>query len=88
MSEKKELNLEERIDRLEKRVEKNLNLSKEMQEVLKHIYKWVIWQRLMSFIKISLFIIVILAGIFYLPPFLEIVISKINEIYINVTGGE
>lgn len=78
--------IEEDKKKLELLIKENTALTKDLQKMTKFIYKWVIWQRVYGFLKMAIVAIVVLAGVFYLPPLMGDVISKFNEIYLNLVG--
>ncbi|GEM_PF-3355322 len=79
-----EKNNEEKKDEIEKLIKENLALNKEMKEMIIKIHRYVLIRRVVGIIKITFFVLVIFAAFIWLPPFLEGVVFKLNEIYSNI----
>ena len=67
-------------------LEKNLKLNEEILERLKKVHHFVMWQRVMGFVKILLIVVPIVLGIIYLPAILENALAPYKEL-LNMSGG-
>jgi hypothetical protein len=79
-------NKNEDINRIEKLLKENLALNKEMKEMIIKINRYVIFRRIVGFIKVFFIVLVILAAFVLLPPVLQDSITKINDMYSSVTN--
>ncbi len=74
--------MEEEIKKL---LKKNIELSKENNEMTKSIKKFVFWSRIFTVVKIVIILIPLILGIIYLPPLVKDVykevINKYNSIW-------
>jgi hypothetical protein len=61
-------------------LEKNLEMNKEIREMVKSIKTYIIWQRVWFVLKLVIIIIPITLGFIYLPP----ILSDIFEQYKGV----
>ncbi|MCK9438905.1 MAG: hypothetical protein WCY43_03185 [Patescibacteria group bacterium] len=69
-------------------LEKNLELSNEILEISKYIKKYIVFQRIMIFVKIFLILIPILFALVYLPPLLSRVVEPFKSVLNIYTGVE
>ena len=67
-------------EEIKKLLEKNLELTKDVREMVKKIRRFVIWQQIFGFIKILLIAVPIVLGIIYLPAILEKVLAPYKEL--------
>ncbi len=79
-------NNDEKKNDLEKLIKENLALNKEMKEMIIKIHRYVIIRRIIGLIKILFLVLLIFAAFIWLPPFLENIVGKFNEIYSNITS--
>ncbi|MGE5425716.1 MAG: hypothetical protein ACM3PZ_01435 [Bacillota bacterium] len=56
---------------LKELLKQNLEISKDMQAMIKHINSYVAWQRIFGWLKFILILIPIIIGVLYLPPFIR-----------------
>ena len=56
---------------LKKLVKKNLELNKEMHDMVKYIKKFIIFQQIFGVIKVLLIVVPLVLGIIYLPPLIK-----------------
>ncbi len=77
---------EENKKKLAELIEENLALTKDLQKMLKRVHRWVIWRRIIGIAKIIFFVFIIFAAFVYLPPFLQGLMDKINQIYGEITN--
>lgn len=52
-------------------VEENLKVSQEILKLTKYIRKYIVWQKILSWIKLFLIIVPLILALTYLPPFLS-----------------
>ena len=64
-------------------LKENLEMSKEIRAMVRHINNYVAWQRIFGWIKVLLIVIPLIIGILYLPPFLKGLLSQ----YESLIGG-
>jgi hypothetical protein len=64
----KVINMDEEIKKL---LEKNLELTKEIREMVRGIKKYIFWQRVWGVFKILIIIVPVVLGIIYLPALLK-----------------
>ena len=72
-------------EEIKKLLEKNLKLNEEILERLKKVHRFVIWQRVMGFVKILLIVVPLVLGLIYLPAILENALAPYKEL-LNVSG--
>ncbi len=78
--------MEKNNDELKALMEENLVLNKEMKKMIKKIHHYVLIRRIVGAIKIIFFVLIIFAAFIWLPPFLEGIVTKFNEIYSTITN--
>lgn len=66
--------------KLNKLIQKNLKISQEILDLSKYIKKYIVWQKIFSWIKLMLVIIPIIFAFIYLPPFLKDFSNSVQEI--------
>lgn len=74
--------------RLTELLEKNLELSNEILEISKYVKKYIVFQKIMVFVKIFLILIPILLALVYLPPLLKGVVEPFQSVLSIYTGVE
>ncbi|MDD5072111.1 MAG: hypothetical protein PHQ42_05270 [Patescibacteria group bacterium] len=70
-------------EEIKKLLEKNLELTREIREMVKGIKRYVFWQRVWGALKILIIVIPIVLGIIYLPALLKDVYRQ----YQNLLGA-
>lgn len=68
---------------LQKLLQENLKISKELYEMTKKIKRWIVWQRVWGVIKILIILIPIVLGVIYLPPLVKKAIEPYQQ-FLNV----
>ncbi|OGY44949.1 MAG: hypothetical protein A3J62_02580 [Candidatus Buchananbacteria bacterium RIFCSPHIGHO2_02_FULL_38_8] len=71
---------------LQKLLQENLKVSKELHEMTKKIKRWVTMQRVWGVVKILIILIPIILGVIYLPPLLQKVLEPYQEL-LNINQG-
>lgn len=61
-------NLDARVSRMEKLLEENVEMNKEMKVMIRHINTYVAWQRIFGWLKLLLILVPLVIGFIYLPP--------------------
>jgi len=69
-------------------LEQNMELSKEILEISRYIKKYVVFQRIMTFVKIFIILIPILLAFIYLPPLLQGLVEPFQSVIGIYTGVE
>lgn len=69
------------MDQIERLVEENLLLTKEIHKMTKKISIFVRWSRVFSILKILLIVVPIILGILYLPPLLKDVFDQYKDLF-------
>jgi hypothetical protein len=77
-------NKHEEINKIKELLKENLALNKEMKRMIVKINRYVMFRRILGFIKIFFIVLVIFAAFIWLPPFLQDFVGKLNEIYSKV----
>ena len=72
---------------LKKLVKKNLELNKEMYDMVKYIKRFIIFQQIFGAIKILLIVVPLVLGIIYLPPLIKDTLKQYQSL-IGVGGVE
>lgn len=62
----------------------NLEMTKEIRAMVRHINNYVAWQRVFGWIKVLLIIIPLIIGVLYLPPLLK---DMFNQYTSLLNGG-
>jgi hypothetical protein len=60
----------EEDDKVEKLLKENLETTQEIREMTRYIKRYVVVSQILGFIKLVLFVIPVVLGIIYLPPFI------------------
>ena len=71
---------------LQKLLQENLKISRELYQMTKKIKRWVTTQRIWGVLKILIIIIPIVLGIVYLPPLVKKGIEPLQEVYQEFLG--
>jgi len=58
-------------DDLRELLTRQIELNEKILEKVKYIKKYIVWQKIFSWIKFFLILIPLLVGLFYLPPLLK-----------------
>lgn len=67
-------------------VRENLKVSQEILSLTKYIKKYIVWQKIFSWIKLFLIVIPIILAFIYLPPFLKDFSASIQGLVESVNG--
>lgn len=67
-------------------VRENLKVSQEILSLTKYIKKYIVWQKIFSWIKLFLIVIPIILAFIYLPPFLKDFSASIQGLVGSVNG--
>lgn len=62
----------------------NLEMSREIRAMVRHINNYVAWQRIFGWIKVLLIVIPLIIGVLYLPPLLKDIFSQYESL---LNGG-
>jgi hypothetical protein len=60
-----------KIENIESLVQENLKLTKELNEKVKKINRYIFWQKVWGFIEFVLIMIPFILAIIYLPPYIK-----------------
>jgi hypothetical protein len=66
---------------LEKLVQENIELTKELKQSVDKINRWIAWQRVWTALKILIIVIPIVIGLIYLPPLLSSIFSQYQQLF-------
>lgn len=66
-------------EELKNLIKKNLKINQEMHEMLKSIKRFILIQRIFSFLKLLILVIPLALGIIYLPSLWDKYIPKLNQ---------
>jgi hypothetical protein len=83
-------------EEIKKLLEKNLEITKEIHEMVKGIKSYIFWQRIWGVFKVLIIVVPVIFGIIYLPPLLKDVFRQyqsllgIGDMNLNLEslGGE
>jgi hypothetical protein len=70
----------EEDDKVEKLLKENLETTQEIREMTRYIKRYVVVSQILGFIKLVLFVIPVVLGIIYLPPFIEKIIQQYQNL--------
>jgi len=72
------------MEKLKELVEENIELTKGLEEKMKKVYHFVIWQRIFTVLKILVIVVPIILGIIYLPPLISSALAPYRELLFDV----
>ena len=67
-------------NKIEKLLEKNIEMTEEVYQMTKKINKFVFWQKIFQTINILIIVVPIVLGIIYLPPLLKGVVGQYQKV--------
>ncbi len=67
-------------NKIEKLLEKNIEMTKEVYQMTKKINKFVFWQKIFQTINILIIVVPVVLGIIYLPPLLKGVVGQYQKV--------
>ncbi|HOZ53558.1 MAG TPA: hypothetical protein PK142_02675 [bacterium] len=67
-------------------VRENIKVSQEILSLTKYIKKYIIWQKIFSWIKLFLIVVPIILAFIYLPPFLKDFSASVQGMIGSVNG--
>ncbi len=76
----------ENENKIEKLLEENIKLNKEIKIIVERIDTFVLWQKVMTALKILIIILIVVAAFVWLPPFMKNFLEQIASIYDGLTN--
>ncbi|MCK5416686.1 hypothetical protein KAI92_04630 [Candidatus Parcubacteria bacterium] len=70
----------ENVEELKELLLKNLELNNKIYDISKKVNSYIIFERIISVLKILIFVVPVVLGIMYLPKILEPLIQQYQEI--------
>ena len=71
-------------EQLRQMLENNIALSQEILEIAVYIKKYIIWQKIFSYLKIFIIVVPVILALIYLPPILreglQAISGSLNEL--------
>ncbi|MFA5317985.1 MAG: hypothetical protein WC323_00705 [Patescibacteria group bacterium] len=74
------------LQQLKELLDENIQLTKELEEKVQKINRYIKWQRSFTLIKIFIIVVPIILGIIYLPPILKDLMNPYQELLNNTNS--
>lgn len=73
---------QEDLKELKNLLKENIALTKELEERMQKVNRWIMWQKTFAWLKFILIAVPIVLGILYLPPLLQDIFMKYQDFWI------